>query len=61
VAFQGVNIGLYIFVVLKPLRFLSRLDSGVAVILELLDTLSTLFDKLKELGVSANLKLLYIY
>ena len=46
---------------LKPLRSLSRLNSRVTVILELLDTLSTLFNKLKELGVSANLKLLHVY
>lgn len=59
-AFQGVDIGLYVFVVLEPLRFLGRLDGGVAVILELLDTLRTLFDKLKELGMSADLKLLHV-
>ncbi len=46
---------------LELLRFLGRLNSRVAVILKLLDILSTLFDKLKELGVSANLKLLYVY
>src|SRR5690349_21769002 len=45
---------------LEPLRFLSRLNGGVAVILEILDTLSTLFDKLKELGVSADLKFLHV-
>jgi hypothetical protein len=50
VAFQAVDIGLYVFVFLEPLRFLGRLDGGVAVILELSDTLSRLFDKLKELG-----------
>ena len=60
-AFQGVNIGLYIFVVLEPLRFLSRLNSRVAIILELLDIISMLFDKLKELRVLTNLKFLYVY
>jgi hypothetical protein len=48
------------FVFREPLRFLGRLNGGVAVIFELSDTLSTLFDKLKELGVSADLKLLYV-
>jgi hypothetical protein len=46
---------------LEPLRFLSRLNNKVAVIFKISDTLSTLFNKLKELGVSADLKLLYIY
>jgi hypothetical protein len=48
-------------VFLEPLRSLSRLNSGVAVVLKLSDTLSTIFNKLKELGVSADLKLLHIY
>ena len=59
-AFQGVDIGLYVFVFLEPLRFLGRLDGGEAMIFEISHALSTLFDKLKELGVSADLKLLYI-
>jgi len=45
---------------LEPLRFLGRLNSRVAVIFEISDILSTFFNKLKELGVSADLKLLYI-
>ena len=45
---------------LEPLRFLGRLDSREAIIFEISHVLSTLFDKLKELGVSADLKLLYI-
>jgi hypothetical protein len=59
-AFQGVDIGLYAFVFLEPLRSLSRLNGGEAVIFEISDTLSTLFDKLKELGVLTDLKFLHV-
>jgi hypothetical protein len=45
---------------LEPLSFLGRLNSGVAIIFEILNILSILFNKLKKLGVSADLKLLYI-
>jgi hypothetical protein len=45
---------------LESLRFLGRFNNKVAVILKILNVLSTLFNKLKDLRVLTNLKLLHV-
>jgi hypothetical protein len=58
--FQGIYLGLFVFVFIVQLRSLSRLDCAVAVILNLLNIPSTLFNKIEEVRMPADLKLLHI-
>lgn len=59
-AFQGINLSLCFFVSLRPPCVLSRLDSQIAVILNLPNILSTLFNELEEIRMPADLKLLHV-
>lgn len=59
-AFHSINLGLCLFLPLVPPRVCSRLDGRVAVIFNLLNIPSTLFHKLEDLRMPADLKLLHI-
>ena len=48
-AFQGIYRRLRFFVLVVPLRILSGLDGRIAVILDLLDILCTLFNELEKI------------